>query len=96
MDATELLTGKISLDTKENGTLTVTMNSITKSIPFTYTISDKEFSLKGVLNLSEWNGQTAVVSLNKACLDLHKAADGISKTWNDVAINASVSFKKSN
>lgn len=94
MDATELLTGKVSIDGNENGTLTVTMNSITNTVPFTYTITDKEFSLVGIMNLNDWNGQQAVDSLNKACLNLHKAADSISKTWNEVKINASISFNK--
>lgn len=94
MDATELLTGKVNIDDNENGTLTVTMNSITNTVPFTYTITDKEFSLVGIMNLNDWNGQQAVDSLNKACLNLHKAADSISKTWNEVKINASISFNK--
>lgn len=93
MDTTELLTGKINIDSEQNGTLTITMNSVTNTVPITYTISAKEFTLSGTMDLTKWNAQNAIESLNKACLHLHKAADGISKTWNDVAISATISFK---
>jgi hypothetical protein len=43
--------------------------------------------------LDNWNAQHAVDSLNIVCKDLHKAADGISKTWNDVAINITSVFQ---
>ena len=42
------------------------------------------------VNVMEWNGQEAMDSLNVACFDLHKGADGVSKTWSEVDINASV------
>jgi len=45
------------------------------------------------MNLDTWNGQTAVASLNEACKDLHKGADGVSKTWNEVAIEVTSSFQ---
>ena len=40
------------------------------------------------------NGHSAIVSLNKACNELHTGDDGISKTWNDVQIDASISIIK--
>jgi len=94
MDNTQLLSGKILITPNQTGSLTFTMNSMTYSFPITYTISEKEFTMTGVMNLEHWNGQAAIESLNKICLDLHKAEDGISKTWNDVQIDGRISFKK--
>ena len=94
MDNTKLLSGKILITPNQTGSLIITMNSMTHAFPITYTISEKEFTMTGVMNLEQWNGQTAIKSLNKICFDLHKAADGISKTWNDVQIDGRISFKK--
>jgi len=94
MDNTQLLSGKITITDDKTGSLAITMNAMTNSFPISYTLSENEFSMTGVMNLEDWNGQAAIESLNKACFDLHKAADGISKTWNDVQIDARISFKK--
>lgn len=94
MDQTELLSGKITTSNSSTGSLTVKMNGLTKSLPITYTFKDNQFSFSGVMNLDEWGGQAAIASINKACKDLHKGADGVSKTWNDVQIDASIAVKK--
>lgn len=94
MDNTQLLSGKITITDDQTGSLTITMNTITNSFPITFTITENEFSMTGVMNLADWNGQAAIESLNKACFVLHKAVDGVSKTWNDVQINGRISFQK--
>ena len=38
------------------------------------------------MDLKNWNAIDALNALNKVCFDLHKGADGVSKTWEDVAI----------
>jgi hypothetical protein len=93
MDNTSLLSGKLTLTDDTNGTASITMNSVTADLPFTYTIDGKEFKLNATMNIDNWNAQNAVDSLNVACKDLHKAADGISKTWSEVAINITTVFK---
>lgn len=93
MDNTKLLSGKLSLATDSTGVASITMNSVTTDLPFTYTLNGKEFTLNATMLLENWQAQNAVDSLNIACKDLHKAADGISKTWNDVAINITTVFK---
>ena len=40
------------------------------------------------------NALDALASLNKACYDLHTGSDGVSKTWEDVAIKASVQLEQ--
>ncbi len=93
MDNTSLLSGKLILTDDTNGIASITMNGITSDLPFTYTIEGKEFKLNATMNLDNWNAQNAVSSLNVACKDLHKAADGISKTWSEVTINITSVFK---
>lgn len=93
MENTLHLTGKLSLTDDTNGTVAFTMNGITKELPFTYSIVENAFMMKTIMNVDNWNTETALASLNDACKELHKGADGISKTWNEVAIEVVSSFK---
>ena len=93
MENTNLLIGKLKLSDDSNGIASITMNGVTADLPFSYTIEGKEFKLNATMNLDNWNAQKAVDSLNVVCKDLHKAADGISKTWNEVAINITSVFQ---
>ena len=93
MDNTSLLSGKLMLETDSTGVASITMNAVTADLPFLYSIKEKEFTLNATMNLDNWNAQNAVDSLNLVCRDLHKAADGISKTWSEVAINITTVFQ---
>jgi hypothetical protein len=93
MDKTELLSGKLVLENDSIGFSDITMNGVTKKLAFKYTISEKVFNLTGSLKITDWNAQKALTSLNEACKDLHKGTDGVSKTWDEVAINITSTFK---
>ncbi len=93
MNNTELLSGKLMITDATSGTATITMNGITETMPFTYTIENNVFQLEATLDLKKWKAETAIASLNKACFALHKGADGISKTWDEVALHISSTFK---
>ncbi len=92
MEATGTLKGKLMLEDDTSGFAEFTMNGVTKKLPFTYTIADKVFSMNATMDVNLWNAQTALASLNEACKALHTGADGVSKTWNDVAINIVSTF----
>jgi len=87
MENTSLLTGKLSLTDDTTGVASITMNGVTETLPFTYSISDKQFTLQATMDLKKWHAEKAVASLNKACFELHKGADGVSKTWDEVSIS---------
>jgi hypothetical protein len=93
MDKTKLLSGKLIVENDSTGIASITMNSVTADLPFTYTINGKKFELDATMDLSNWNSQNAIDSLNMVCKDLHKAADGISKTWSEVAIHITSVFQ---
>ncbi len=92
MANTEFLTGKINLTDDTNGVVDFTMNNLTKKLPFTYTITSNVFSMKALMNVDHWNAQVALEKLNSACEELHTGKDGISKTWNEVAIEITSTF----
>ena len=94
MENTELLSGSISITNDKVGVIHLNMNGITHELPIQFKSNNNGVSIKGELNLDNWNSQNAVESLNKACLDLHAGDDGISKTWNTVLIDISFSELK--
>ena len=93
MDNTKLLSGKLYLQTDSTGVASIKMNSVTADLPFAYTIDGKKFTLHATMNLKNWKAKKAIDSLNIACKELHKGTDGISKTWDDVAITITSVFK---
>lgn len=83
---TEMLSGTI---TSENGAYSakVLMNGVENSMPLSVEISaDNVLVATGTVNIAEWDALEALASLNKACFDLHKGLDGVSKTWEDVTV----------
>ncbi len=94
MANTTLLKGTIHVNAGNMGSLDVTMNGNTGILPLTFTVVGDTIKFKGVMNLDQWQATAALETLNKACFDLHKGKDGVSKTWNDVLIEASVVVKK--
>ena len=46
------------------------------------------------MNMEDWKATKAIATLNKACFELHKGADGISKTWNEVLVKVEVHVDK--
>ena len=90
---TELMSGTMHIIDDANGYADFTMNDIIKKLPFTYTVEKEKIEIKAVMNTDSWQAQSAIASINNACLELHKGSDGISKTWSDVAIAISVYFK---
>lgn len=65
----------------------ITMNGVTADLPLDVSITDeRRVNMKGTMQLKDWDALGALEALNKVCFDLHKGADGVSKTWEDVAI----------
>ncbi|PQJ72233.1 MULTISPECIES: YceI family protein [Polaribacter] len=92
MENTKLLSGKLLLTDDTNGVAEIKMNGVTEKVAFTYTITGNVFNLTGTMDITKWNAGAALASLNTACLDLHKGADGVSKTWSEVALNITSTF----
>ncbi|MGB2128043.1 MAG: YceI family protein [Flavicella sp.] len=93
MKDTELLSGIMHITDESNGYADFAMNSVIEKLPFTYSVVGEKIEIKAVMNTDSWQAQSAIESINNACLELHKGSDGISKTWSDVAIAISVYFK---
>ncbi|KAB1069105.1 YceI family protein [Tamlana haliotis] len=91
---TDLITGTLKF-VNGSAVAEVTMNGETQNLPMDVTITDeRRVTLNGTMNLAEWNALDALASLNKACEALHTGADGVSKTWEDVAIEVSTFLRE--
>ncbi|QCX37989.1 YceI family protein [Aureibaculum algae] len=94
MDATVSLTGTLNLKQDGTGNVDLKMNGVQHKVPVTYTSSGQLVELEGSLNLEDFKAQSALESISKACFDLHKGPDGVSKTWSEVGISAAIYLKK--
>ena len=98
MKETTLISGNFSniIGNEEEGTMSLNlkMNGELVAIPMKYTISDNKVEINGTItNLMDWKMEDAFKSLHKACALLHTGEDGVSKTWEDVAISTTAVLK---
>ena len=90
----ELISGTFKVD-ENKCSIDVTMNGETANIPLeTEMNSENKYTFNGVMDLKKWKAVAALASLNKVCDVLHAGPDGVSKTWDEVAIKGVVLFKK--
>ncbi|HFX18108.1 MAG TPA: hypothetical protein ENK64_03090 [Flavobacteriales bacterium] len=99
MIGTKYITARVdSVDeSKQTAMVTLKMNAHEKTIPMSYNIDEGKdiINLKGTIDVvKDFAASDALQALNKACYDLHKGPDGISKTWSEVEVLAKLKFYK--
>ena len=67
-------------------TATIDVFGVQKNIKLTYSLDEDILKMKGTLSLEQIGAVDAYNSIHSKCIDLHKGADGISKTWDDVDV----------
>ncbi len=80
------------------------MNGVTHPVEMRYQVTERksekgkeptlEWSAKGSFNFLQWGLDDALDALNKACGDLHKGKDGVSRTWPEVELTLTMPLKK--
>ncbi|WP_299887673.1 YceI family protein [uncultured Lacinutrix sp.] len=91
---TDLIKGTIKYN-NDKYVASLTMNGVTNDLPLDVEITDeRRVTMKGTMLLKDWNALGALEALNKVCFDLHKGEDGVSKTWDDVAIEVNTFLRK--
>lgn len=90
MENTLSLKGNFSVEDDTTGNLAISMNGLTKNLPFTYQMSKDTIMIDAKMDLNIWQAQNALESLHQACLQLHTGPDGVSKTWDEVGISAKI------
>jgi len=74
-----------------NGVITtrMTLNKVTVKVPMQYVIENGVMQGHGTIDLADFNAQTALESITKACSDLHQG-----KTWSDIDITFTMNIAK--
>jgi len=91
MAETQSITGTFTFKDDKSCAVQLSMNGMSTELPMEYEITDdNHVNFSGVMDLKQWNALDALASLNEACKILHTGSDGVSKTWEDVAIKGSV------
>lgn len=98
LEASDKITGKV-VKVEGDGevgkaTLEFTLNNMTQPLELDMRMSGDTLKLEGILNVDNWNAQSGIENLNKACKDLHTGADGKSVLWPEVKISISTVLKK--
>ena len=93
LKSTSLISGTIHINNETSGTVDIVMNGITQALPITFIISDQMVTMEALMDLDNWQAQTAIESLNEVCKELHTGTDGISKTWSEVKIEVATYLK---
>ncbi len=94
MTNTELISGKLQVLENKSVKASITLNGEAHDLPLIYKIENDTIYLQGVMNMEDWKATGAIAALNKVCFDLHKGADGVSKTWNEVLVKVEVHIDK--
>lgn len=96
MDNTEFITGTLHYNKEaKNFIANITMNGVSHKTPLSFNVEqERRVTLKGNINVKDWDALGALESLHKACFDLHKGPDGVSKTWEEVAIEVSTFLRE--
>jgi polyisoprenoid-binding protein YceI len=91
---TKLISGKIKY-TDNKYIASITMNGVTNDLHLDVNITEeRRVTMEATMKLKDWDALGALESLNKVCYDLHKGADGVSKTWEDVAIEVNTYLRE--
>lgn len=94
LENTSEITGTLHMNEDNSGTAEISMNGISQTVDATYLVNNQMVTIESVIDLKNWKAQAAIEALNAVCFDLHKGADGISKTWEEVKIEVSIQLKE--
>lgn len=75
--------------------ITFTLNNVSKKYEVASKFERNIFSIKTTVDLVDFNAIPAIDALNKACEQLHKGPDGVTKTWSEVEIEGAIEFSDS-
>ena len=59
---------------------------VDRQVKFTHSIVNNVLKLRALISLDDLGAYKAYNSISAKCYDLHKGADGISKTWDEVNV----------
>ncbi|MEC7988288.1 MAG: YceI family protein, partial [Myxococcota bacterium] len=81
----------------KQGTMKINMdmNGVSKDLDFTYEVKGEELEATGVMEMMDFNLKGPFDAIHEACKALHTGADGVAKTWTEVALKVTAQVKVS-
>ncbi|MCB0357757.1 MAG: YceI family protein, partial [Bdellovibrionales bacterium] len=70
------------------------LNGMKKEVPVTYEYAQEWLKITGSIDLLDFQLHKAHATLHKACYELHKGEDGVSKTWTQVDFEGKIKIHK--
>lgn len=82
--------GKILDAQKGKGILELNINAICNTVNYTYVQKNDTLIMTTEIDLTAWEGQKAINTLNQECYELHMGTDMVSKLWPNVDVVLSI------
>lgn len=79
----------------KTASLLLEINGIKKEVPLTYRDENSNYIAEAKIDILDFGAEGPLNDLNIACKELHKGADGISKTWSEVHFKISANILQS-
>jgi len=95
MESTEIISGLVKSITDSEAIVEITMNGQSKEYTGTVTTDGLKVSFSATINMTDFEAQHAIDSLNTVCSAEHTSEDGSSKLWSEVDINVETTLVKS-
>ena len=86
MNETDVLSGSIVSLAETEGTVSITINNISKEYAGEVKVEGEQITFLTTINLLDFDGQEAMDSLGVVCEAKHTGPDGVNKLWTDVEI----------
>lgn len=75
--------------------LRLDLNGKARAVTMKYTMnSTGDFEASGEFDMNDYGLEAALASIHKACEELHKGKDGVSKTWPNVGVKLTAKINK--
>lgn len=87
MESTEIISGLVKSISDSEAVVEITMNGQSRDYTGTVTTDGLKVSFSTTINMTDFEAQYAVDSLNTVCSAEHTSEDGSSKLWSEVDIN---------
>ena len=94
METTENISGLIKSINETEANIEISMNGMSNDYIGKITVDGLKVSFSTTINMTDFEAQHAIDSLNVVCSEKHTSADGISKLWSEIDINVETTLVK--
>ena len=94
MESTEIISGLVKSISDSLAVVEITMNGQSKDYTGKVSVDGMKVAFSTTINMTDFEAQYAIDSLNNVCKVVHTGMDGISKLWSEVDLNVETTLVK--